>query len=50
MFGMIFLGYVVGRIVLNAYPHPYHWMSALVGGILGVGIGWLWYWKRGDVF
>lgn len=50
MFGMIFLGYVIGRIALNAYPHPYHWLSALVGGILGVGMGWLWYWKRGDVF
>ena len=50
MFGMVFLGYVIGRIALNAYPHSYHWLSALVGGILGVGMGWLWYWKRGDVF
>lgn len=48
--GMLFMGYVIGRIVLDAYPHPYHWLSGLVGGLIGLLIGWLWYWKRGDVF
>ena len=49
-FGLAIVSYVVARIVLNAYPHPYHWLSGLVGGILGIGIGWLWYRWRGDVF
>ncbi len=50
MIGMVFFGYVIGRIALDSYPHPYHWASGLVGGILGIGVGWLWYWKRGDIF
>jgi len=50
IFGMIILGYVIGRIALDAYPHPYHWLSGLIGGILGLGLGWVWYWKKGDVF
>jgi hypothetical protein len=49
-FGMAIVSYVVARIVLNGYPHPYHWLSGIVGGILGIGIGWLWYRWRGDVF
>jgi hypothetical protein len=48
--GLAFLGYFIGRIALDAYPHPVHWASGLVGGVLGIGVGWLWYWKRGDVF
>jgi len=50
MFGASIMAYVIARIALNAYPHPYHWLSALAGGILGIGLGWVWYWKRGDVF
>ena len=49
-FNLAMVSYVVARIVLNGYPHPYHWLSGLVGGILGIGIGWLWYRWRGDVF
>lgn len=47
--GLTFLGYVIGRIALDGYPHSYHWLSGLIGGALGVVIGWLWYWKRGDI-
>ncbi len=49
-FGLAILSYVVARIVLDGQPHPYHWLSALAGGIAGMGIGWLWYLWRGDVF
>ncbi|MCF6277495.1 MAG: hypothetical protein L3J16_01940 [Anaerolineales bacterium] len=50
IFGMTIFGYTLGRIALNAYPHPYHWLSALVGGALGLPFGWLWYRTRGDIF
>jgi len=48
--GLALFGYLIGRIGLNAYPHPYHWLSGLVGGVAGIPIGWLWYRWRGDVF
>lgn len=47
--GLLFLGYVIGRIVLDAYPHPYHWASGLVGGAIGLLVGWIWHKKRGDI-
>lgn len=50
IFGLIIIGYVVARMVFDGYPHSYHWWSALVGGIVGIPIGWLWYRWRGDVF
>lgn len=49
-FGLAILGYVAARIGLSSFPHPYHWLSGLGGGVLGIGIGWLWYHWRGDVF
>jgi hypothetical protein len=45
----LLLGYTIGRIALNGYPHPYHWLSGLVGGVIGFLLGWVWYWRRGDV-
>lgn len=48
--GLAFFSYIIARIVLDAYPHPYHWASGIVGGALGVGVGWIWYRWRGDVF
>ena len=48
--GLAIASYVVARIALDAYPHPYHWLSALLGGIVGIPIGWLWYRWRGDIF
>ena len=41
--GLGFVSYVVARIALDGYPHPYHWLSALTGGIAGIPLGWLWY-------
>lgn len=48
--GLALLSYVISRIALDAYPHPYHWLSALIGGIAGIPLGWIWYRWRGDVF
>ena len=50
MIGLTFASYVVARIALDAYPHPYHWMSGLIGAVAGIPLGWLWYRWRGDVF
>ncbi|MEW5938298.1 MAG: hypothetical protein AB1750_01440, partial [Chloroflexota bacterium] len=46
--GLAFVSYIVARIVLDGSPHPYHWLSAVVGGLAGIPIGWLWYRWRGD--
>lgn len=48
-FGLAFLSYVVARIGLSTSPHPYHWMSGLIGGLAGIPFGWLWYRWRGDI-
>ncbi len=49
-FGLAILGYAIGRVGLAAFPHPYHWLSGLIGGLAGIPLGWLWYRWRGDVF
>ncbi|MBI1794148.1 MAG: hypothetical protein HYR70_08140 [Chloroflexi bacterium] len=50
-FGLGFLSYLVAEAVFRtSQPHPIHWLSGLVGGIVGIGIGWLWFRWRGDVF
>ena len=48
--GLALFSYLIARFVLDGYPHPYHWLSGFVGGVLGIGVGWLWYRWRGDVF
>ena len=48
--GLALFSYLIARIVLDAYPHPYHWLSALAGGIVGIPLGWIWYRWRGDIF
>ncbi len=48
--GLAMSSYVVARVVLDGSPHPYHWGSGIVGGLLGIGIGWIWYRWRGDIF
>lgn len=48
--GLAIMSYVIARMALNAYPHPYHWLSALAGGVAGIPLGWLWYRWRGDIF
>ena len=50
IFGLAIFGYLIGRIGLNSFPHPYHWLSGLAGGLAGIPAGWLWYRRRGDVF
>jgi hypothetical protein len=50
IFGLALLSYLLTRIGLDGYPHPYHWFAAVAGGMLGLGVGWLWYRWRGDVF
>jgi len=47
--GLTFLGYLIGRIVLDTYPHPYHWASALLGGVIGFVVGWIMYKLKGDI-
>ena len=48
--GLAIVGYAVGRVVLDGQPHPYHWLVALVAGLAGIPLGWLWFRWRGDVF
>ena len=48
--GLGLFSYLIGRFALDTFPHPYHWLSGLVGGLVGIPIGWLWYRWRGDVF
>jgi len=50
-FGLALIGYLaVGKAIFQSRPHPIHWLSGLVGRVFGIGIGWLWYRWRGDVF
>ena len=48
-FGLAIVSYAVARVGLAAFPHPYHWASGLIGGALGILLGWVWYRWRGDV-
>jgi len=48
-FGLAITGYAMARVGLSELPHPYHWASGLIGGILGIFVGWAWYRWRGDV-
>lgn len=38
-----------GEALLASKPHPIHWLVGLVGALIGIPIGWLWYRWRGDV-
>ncbi len=49
-FGLAIVAYAVARAVLDGKSHPYHWAAALLGGLLGIPLGWLWYAWRGDLF
>jgi ABC-type branched-subunit amino acid transport system permease subunit len=49
-FGLGILAYAVARVALDAKPHPIHWLSGLIGGLVGIPIGWLWFRWRGDLF
>jgi len=45
--GLGLLGYIGSRFVFT--EHPLHWLSGAGGILLGVVIGYIWYFKRGDV-
>jgi hypothetical protein len=47
--GLALVGYITGRIALSTMPHPYHWLSLLIGLVLGIPVGWLWFRWRGDI-
>jgi hypothetical protein len=49
-FGLAIFGYAAARVGLNGFPHPYHWMTGIIGGVVGIPLGWLWYRWRGDIF
>jgi len=49
VFGLAILSYAAARIGLASLPHPYHWMTGLIGGVAGIFVGWVWYRWRGDV-
>ncbi len=49
-FGLAIVTYAVARVVMDGKPHPYHWAAALLGGMVGVPLGWLWFRWQGDVF
>jgi len=48
-FGLAITGYAMARVGLSGLSHPYHWATGLIGGILGIFVGWAWYRWRGDV-
>ena len=47
--GLGFISYFVARIALDGQPHPLHWLSGLVGAVVGYFVGQLWYRWRGDI-
>lgn len=47
--GLAILGYAVTRIGLYDSPHPIHWLSGLVGAIIGIFVGRVWYRWKGDI-
>ncbi len=50
-FGLAIASYMVVEAVFHTtLPHPTHWVAGLIGGIVGIGVGWLWYRWRGDLF
>jgi hypothetical protein len=48
-FGLAISGYALARVGLSGLPHPYHWASGLIGGVVGILVGRVWYRWRGDV-
>jgi uncharacterized membrane protein YfcA len=48
--GLGFMGaYIGAESVLNSSVHPLHWLVAIAVGLLGYGMGMVWYWQRGDI-
>ncbi len=50
MGGLGIMGYLIfGEIMLGSKPHPVHWLSGLVGALIGYSAGWIWFRWRGDI-
>ena len=49
IFGLGLVGYLFGELTLVGGPHPLHWLTALMGAVIGGFAGWLWYRWRGDI-
>lgn len=47
--GGFLLGYLGGELFLYPYPHPVHWVPALVFALLGYFIGQVIYRRYGDI-
>lgn len=51
MLGFGLVAYAVVEIAKrDAWPHPIHWLAGIIGAIVGIGIGFIWYRWRDDVF
>ena len=47
--GLAVLGYMLSYLGLLPIPHTSHWTSGIIGGVLGLLVGWIWYRWRGDI-
>lgn len=48
--GIAVLSYVIVEMGWrDSLPHPIHWVVGMVGGLLGLLVGWVWYRVRGDI-
>lgn len=46
-FGAGGLGYFIGESALAPYPHPSHWIAAVMAGFVGYAGGFMWHRIRG---
>lgn len=45
----LFAFFLAAEAIFYLRPHPWHWLAALAGAVLGYGAGKLWYHRKGDV-
>lgn len=48
-FAAAFAGYVIVDAIFHPRSHLLHWLTAATGGLVGMGIGCLWFRWRGDI-
>lgn len=48
-FGLAILGYMLSYLGVFSISHTYHWTTGIIGGLLRILIGWVWYHWRGDI-
>ena len=44
-----FAFFLAAEAIFYLRPHPWHWLAALAGAVLGYGAGKIWYRHKGDV-